>query len=257
MLENFYRWFNIRSAAFLRVHKKGVRFSGCLILIFFCTYWITNSLYPYNQKILLPSSGSNIDVSQFISDSNRFSISAALADSLQVPFGLDWYDINIENNSQRLLDQDCFQYDLGSPAVEITFNSINDTTTPNKYTASSDLVPFTEYENLVDGLSHSLSQQNNLGIYVVELNKTGTLTYGADKPLTYKANGVLTGYKIISTDGKCAQLVASSTYKMAASLPADTVYASPNHWAWWMKFTILFFLLCTLLSVFLTLWNLL
>ncbi len=211
-------------------------------------------LYPRNERIEIPNNGNinkDINLSQIIS--SEFSIRSIVADALQVPLQLKWYDVHVDNISIRL-DEECIKYGPGQPVVAIKFL---DKQAPNKYKNSSNLLSQSEYDEFISEYNKEVTEKEKVGTlymgdYYVLLGKEGVFIYKGDENLNYRLMGGASEQEIISRSGECSQVIdklyATSTFAILAN-----VYATPNLTAWWVKFVILFLLLSSLGTMFLSL----
>ena len=237
-----------KKATLILVNSKWVVMRLIIVfsIIFVLTLIVAFYLYPL-KKIELPKTRSlneAINISEIVS--SEFSFRSTIADALQIPLQLKWYDIRVENNAARW-DEDCIRYESGEPILNIVFGNSNN---PNKYSSSVNL----SWDNL--------NRQ-----YYIERGKAAKFTHRVDETLYYRVKGFFWTTSVIKQDGKCADVLASMEMARSTPLkdlpenvkiytdPSWEIYATPNLTAWWIKLFILFLIIFSIIRSLLNLVN--
>lgn len=189
----------------MKISKKIFNFIILLIVIFIISLISTILLYPINEKIELPiiKTEDIIYIDEFKPE--KLSFRAAIAEALQVPLRLKWYNIYFENNN-TLKGNDCIEIEPGSPHLRILFSEGN----PDKFNQST-----------LDNFAPRTRSVN--------AGEKGFFTYKGDEGFSYRIYH--------AWGGKCLK---NASNKMDDLNINYTIYAKPNMTAWWAKFLVLF-----------------
>lgn len=231
-------------------NKFTIFFIVCLLITFFLTLF----LFPLSEKIDL-SNGGHIDSPIMVSSivDQRFNFRTLVSDFIQVPLGLAWYKVYIDNTSVRY-DRDCFKYGPGQPFLWIYFK---DASSPNKYVPSKGFL--VEASSSTDSVYPVSVPVNGLQQYFVPYESSATFLYKGDSPLHFRLSAAPWFKEVIRRDGKCAQIVADAFdftgSKNRFKEVNYAIYATPYLGAWIVKFIIIFLICFSLGANFISVWD--
>jgi len=175
------------------------------LVILIVTLISTVLLFPLDEKIILPKPRTEeaVYINKFKQE--KLTFKSAIAEALQVPLQLKWYDIYFENND-TLKQNNCINLEPGSPYLQIVFFEGD----PDKFTESNLQKPF------------RIEKQ----IRRVDTGKIGFFTYKGDEGFSYRI--------VHMWGGKCPpnnSSIVNTDY---------SIYAKPNITAWCAKFLVIF-----------------
>ena len=188
----------------------------CFATILLLTIITTLSLFPKNKEISLGDLGGSFSEERsLLIESPRLNFRNILADSIQVPLSLKWYDLYFENNSEWVLNN-CPVLPT-SPYIEILFRE----DIPHKYGQ-------TTFEEPI--------QRQGWYIFRIDRSEIKKFVFPGNKVLIYHTRfGPDTVSCSINNNRDSIQ-----DHKLQEENINLIVYAKSNPTVWWTKFIIIF-----------------